>query len=292
MFAALAEALHFGRAARKLGVTQPALSRAIQRLEGELEVVLFERDSRNVRLTEPGVALLARARGIIEQGADAVRATKTAGGSYYGRLVVGTGLCGQHSRIGQLVRHFLELHPGIAVSFVAVEETEIPQTIAGGAVHALIAVEWAFPAGCHVRPLFDTELVAVLPDDHPLAEKEVISPRDLDGLRLVMPNRGRHPMIAEHFGEYCDREGIAPVVDIDAQTLDQLLGLIAGGAAAGLIPFTVPIKYPGLVMKPFRPQYVLRYCLGWRKDSPLTNKVLEALDHLDAEARSQGEVDL
>ncbi|MEM7679344.1 MAG: LysR family transcriptional regulator, partial [Myxococcota bacterium] len=71
MFVALAEVLHFGRAAQRLGCTQPALSRGVQRLETDLDVQLFERDSRNVRLTDAGQAFLQGAIDILDRASEA-----------------------------------------------------------------------------------------------------------------------------------------------------------------------------------------------------------------------------
>ena len=278
MFLALADVLHFGRAAQRLGCTQPALSRSVQRLEADLDVQLFERDSRNVRLTEAGHAFLAGATDIVERANEACRVARTTGGAYFGRLVLGIGLCGQHPPVGRLVRQFRQSHPTVPVSLVSVDEPTIPRALTDGTVHALIAIDWAFPAGCSVRPLFETELVAVVPEDHPLAVRDAITPADLDGLRLALPCRRQQPMIAEHFQDFCLREGVQPILDVDVQSVDQLLGLVAGGAASALLPIAHELKYPGIVARPFRPVYPLRYCLGWRKASPLTEGLLSALN--------------
>lgn len=284
MFVTLAEVLHFGRAAQQLGCTQPALSRAVQKLETDLDVQLFERDSRNVRLTDAGLAFLPGAVDVVEKAREASRVARTAGGAYYGRLVIGIGLCGQHPAVGQLVRRFRDRNPSIGVSVLSIDEPAIARALADGTMHALVAVDWAFPAGSHVRSLFTTDLVVVLPHDSPLSSKETIYPQDLDGVGLVLPNRRQQPMIAEHFRDFCVQEGVRPTVDIEAQTVDQVLGLVAGGAAAGLLPIPVELRYPGLVTRPFRPRYPINYCVGWRRSSPLTDRLVIALEaHCDGE---------
>jgi len=280
MFVALAEVLHFGRAAQRLGCTQPALSRGLQRLETDLDVQLFERDSRNVRLTTAGQAFLQGAIDILERASEASRVARTIGGSYVGRLVIGTGLCGQHSSVGRLVAAFRKLRPLVPVSLVGVDEPSVSRVLTDGSVHALVAIDWAFPAGCQVRPLFETELVVLLPSSSPLTEKESIRAKDLDGLQFVLPIRRQQPMIAEHFHEYCLKERIQPIVGIEAQTADQILGLVSGGATAALMPLPEGISYPGLVTRPLRPRYSLNYCLGWRKTSDLTEVLIEAMDTL------------
>ena len=281
MFVALAEVLHFGRAAQRLGCTQPALSRAVQKLEADLGTQLFERDSRNVRMTEAGLAFLAGATDIVDRAAEATRVARTKAGAYLGRLVVGVGLCGQHPPVGRLIRSFRRRHPTVPVSLVSVDEPSIPRVLTDGGVHALVAVDWAFPSGCNVRPLFETELVAIVPIDEPLASKPFVEPRDLDGLELALPCRRQQPMISEHFQEFCDREGIRPHLACDVQTADQLLGLVAGGAAAALMPVSSALQYPGVRVLPFRPAYPLRYCLGWRKASELTDDLVAAADDPD-----------
>ena len=88
-------------------------------------------------------------------------------------------------------------------------------------------------------------------------------------------------MISEHFDELCRRAEVTPIVDIDIQSIDQLLGLVAGGAAAGLVPISHGLEFPGLAVRPFRPRYPLEYCLGWRRESPLVERLFAALESLD-----------
>lgn len=278
MFVAVADTLHFGRAARRVGCTQPALSRAVQKLEQDLGVALFARDSRNVSLTEAGLAFLPGAKDLVDRSEEAVRVAQTAGAAYLGRLVLGVSLCGQHPEVGALVARFRAAHPGVPISLVVVDEPRIAAALADGLVHALVGYEDAIPGGCESRRLFDTELAVALPPGHALAAAPAVGPADLDGLEIVLPARAQQPMIAERFAALCDRHDVEPRLNLEVDTLDQLFGLVAGGAAAALVPVPAGFSWPGITMRPFVPQYPLRYRLCWTKPSPLTDGLVAAVE--------------
>lgn len=277
MFGALAETLHFGQAAHRLGITQPALSRGIQKLEQDLQVQLFFRDSRNVRLTPAGEAFRSAAHELVERAEEAVRAARTAGKPSAGVLVLGVGLSACQPPVGRLVQRFRAAHPDYRVSLKSLEEHQMPQALGEQTVHAVVAVDWALPSGCNRRPLFDTELRMAVPSGSPLADREQVGPQDLDALQVIVPCRREQPMIFDRFQEYCRNEAVEPELTIDVQTLDQLLGVVSGGAAAAVVPAPEGMAYPGVVFKPVRPRYPLQYCLGWRRDSELLRKLVDCV---------------
>lgn len=282
MFIALADSLHFGRASERLGCQQPALSRGIQRLEAELGVQLFQRDSRNVRLTKAGEAFRGPAGDIVERAAEAGRVARTAGRTPYGHLVLGVGLCGQMPAIGRLIRHFRLRQPGSPVTLRAIPEPAIGHALAEERCHALVAVDWAFPAGCQLRPLFSSRLTVALPAQHPLAAKSSVESADLHGMDLLLPCRHEQPMIYDHFRAFCRKASIEPVLAVDLQSFDQVLGTVAGGAAIALSPVPDGIAYPGIVFRPLNPEYPVDYALGWRHQSEMLDRLLEALDDMQS----------
>ncbi len=277
MFVTLATTLHFGQAAERLGCSQPALSRGIQKLEADLGVALFDRDSRKVRLTAAGEGFLEGAGAVLDAVEAAARGARTAGRALFGRLVLGIGLCGQHPEVGGLVRRFRELHPETPVSLVTLSEPDIPAALAEGTTHAVIAVDWAMPAGCRLWPLFETELQVLAPEGGALAQRLHLEPRDLDGQDLVFPSRRLHPMIAERFREFCSQHRIRPRTEIEVDSIEQVFGLVAGGAGIGYLPLPDRFSYPGLALRRLQPAYPLRYVVGWRRSNPLVEGLTHAL---------------
>lgn len=280
MFLALVETMHFGRAADRLGCTQPALSRGIRKLEEDLDTQLFVRDSRNVRLTPAGERFREGAADVVDRAGRARRAAQEGASAYVERLVLGVCLCGQHDRIGELIAAYRVEADDAPVSLVSVSEPEIPTALAEGTVHALVAVEWAFPAGCQRRPLLETALEVVLPESNPLSDQELITPRDLDGAEVVLPSRREHPMIAEYFREFCLEHGIKPRTVVEADTLAQVMGVVAGQAALAIMPLPSGYILPRAVVRPLSIHYPLRYLLGWRRSTPLTARLEAALRRL------------
>jgi DNA-binding transcriptional LysR family regulator len=278
MFGSLADTLHFGRAAERLGLTQPALSRGIRRLEQDLEVQLFVRDSRNVRLTPAGVAFRAVAADLVERARQAARAARVAGGLSSETLVLGVGVGASQPPVGRLIRRFRERHPELRVALRSVEEHEVAQALAEGTVHGVITVDWALPSGCSSRFLYETELRMAVPSGSLLASQAAVGPQDLDGLEVLVPCRREQPMIFDRFRLYCEEAGVEPVLAVDAKTLDQVLAVVSGGAAAAILPAPSELRYPGVVWKEIRPRYPLSFIVGWRHASDMLDRLVPVLD--------------
>src|SRR6266700_1099250 len=112
-FVAVAEELHFGRAAERLHIAQPSLSQQIRRLENQLGVTLMERNSRNVQLTGAGTALLREGRRILSQAQHAIQATRAAGAA---RVTVGFYGSAASALLPDVLRTFSERLPSVVVS--------------------------------------------------------------------------------------------------------------------------------------------------------------------------------
>ncbi|MDN6123743.1 MAG: LysR family transcriptional regulator, partial [Brevibacterium sp.] len=161
-FIAVAEELHFGRAAENLHIAQPALSQLIRALEKELGVRLFERTTRRVRMTSSGEALLEPARSIENQVAGAKRLAQAAQEGTVGRVRVGFGGTSGYSILSLLAHEVAEKHPGISLELH-------PQTYSGEAALAvrdgemdLAVISPPSPAGVDVHVIRqETVMVAV-----------------------------------------------------------------------------------------------------------------------------------
>ena len=224
-FAAVAEELHFGKAAQRLEVAQPPLSRAIARLERQLGVTLLERTSRSVTLTEAGAVLLSEARSILSAVAAAERRTRQAAQSRP-RLVLAV----KSGTAGGLLAKLLDAYraePGAATVDLLLCEAHQQQELLhnGQADVALLHLPFDSTAGLDSEILYTEGQVAILPASHRLAGRSQVRVAEVSALpELPM---ARWP---DHDGSY--PAGPGPEV----KNLTQLFQLIALGQATVIIP--------------------------------------------------------
>lgn len=185
-FVAVAEELHFGRAAARLFMTQPPLSRQIQLLEEALGLLLFERSSRSVKLTEAGRRYYDDAIRILRLTDQATDAARRVARGDAGQVTVGFTAVAGYRLVPALLAAAREQLPGIRLvlrEMVSVAQLQALQSraIDVGILRALFA-----EPGVEIRHLTREPLVAVLPAAHPLAAREVIAAADFDGEPFVM----------------------------------------------------------------------------------------------------------
>jgi DNA-binding transcriptional LysR family regulator len=182
-FVAVADRLHFGRAAEELHIAQPVLSRQIRALEQDLGAPLLARDSHGVALTDAGRQLLTDA-GPLLASAQAVRRRVTAAARGSRRLMVGfrAGIA-----VTPAVRQFAERHPDILVDVQRIEADEQASMLLDGRIDVGYVRLPIDEAGLRVTPLYTEPRVAVLPAGHRLAGKDQVTEADLAGEPLVWP---------------------------------------------------------------------------------------------------------
>lgn len=224
-FVAVAEELHFGKAAERLDIAQPALSRSIAQLERRLDVTLLERTSRKVELTEAGGVLLAEARSILSAVAAAERRTQEAAQkSPRVVLAVKTGTA------GDLLAKVLDAYraePAAAEVELLLCEAHQHQRLllSGQADVALLHLPFDPADGLDTEVLFTERQVAVLPTSHPLAGRAQVRSAEVAGLPDLPMARWCRPD-----GSYPDGPGP------EVHNLGQIFQLIALGRATVVVP--------------------------------------------------------
>ncbi|MCP1203096.1 LysR family transcriptional regulator [Acetobacter oryzoeni] len=185
-FVAVAEELHFGRAAARLNMTQPPLSRQIQLLEHTLGVGLLERTSRNVRLTQAGIVFLPEARRLLRSAEDAMLTARRAGRGALGQIAIGFTPSSSYDFLPRLISALQNEYPDI--------ELILEEMITRDQITALASnrIDLAFvrpPFGATdvtFQPVRYERIVAALPAHHPLAHRMAITSTDLEGQDLIM----------------------------------------------------------------------------------------------------------
>src|SRR5579864_563718 len=171
-FTVLAEELHFTRAAERLKIAQPALSKQIQHLEARFGVVLFLRDRRSVRLTPEGELLLDRARRTLDALGELEGTARRLQTGEIGRLRVGFTPSAPHHVLPTIMRQFRLQHPNIETVLVEAGSVEqIQQLAAGGLDLGIVRPPTDCPTSLTFRVLVEEPFVGVLPRDHYLARR-------------------------------------------------------------------------------------------------------------------------
>ena len=224
-FVAVAEELHFGRAAERLDIAQPALSRSIAQLERRLGVTLLERTSRKVTLTEAGAVLLAEARSILSAVAAAERRTQEAARKRP-RIVMAVKTGTAEELLAKVLDAY-RAEPGAAEVELLLCEAHQHQRLllSGQADVALLHLPFDPAEGLDTEALFTEAQVAVLPRSHPLAGRAQIRAAELAALPDLPLARWCRPD-----GSYPDGPG--PQV----HNLGQIYQLVALGRATVVVP--------------------------------------------------------
>jgi DNA-binding transcriptional LysR family regulator len=288
-FLAVSEELHFGRAARKLHISQPPLSQAIRKLEGELGVQLLERTSRVVKLTEAGRVFAEEARKVLADVEIAVHAAQLAVGTGY-TLRIG---CVPHLPIERLLA-FLdalrERSPNDRPQVTHVTSGEQVARLRSGELDIGIFNDDGQEEGLEEEPLFpDERLVAFLAPDHPLTERAVLGPADLAQEILVVFPQAASVAPHDRWLALLDRAGyrFAGVRDAGGPGPRDLLLAVAGRLGVMLAPASLAdVSDAGalVVRRELDPPVTLaNTVVAWRADRP--ERLQETLTVVRAIAR-------
>jgi DNA-binding transcriptional LysR family regulator len=197
-FIAVAEELHFGRAAERLHMTQPPLSRQIQQLEGELGVQLIDRTTRSVTLTPAGVAFLPDARRILQLAEGAAMTVKRVPAGDLGTVVVGFTAASAHVVLPLLLEAARERLPDVKLDLRELVTSVQLEGLMNGELDLGMARPPVKRPGLVSRPLLHEQLIAALPVGHPLADLgRALTLGDLDGEDVIMYS----PVQARYFNE-------------------------------------------------------------------------------------------
>ncbi len=256
-FVAVAEELHFGRAAARLHIAQPVLSRQIRAFEDELHVRLFDRDRRSTALTAAGRQLLADAGPLLATAAALHRRVVRAGRDA-ATFTVGfmPGLT-----VTAAVRAFSDRHPELSVELVRTTWSDQVEVLHDGRVDVGFVRLPMEQRGLVVRPLFDEPRVVVLSVDHPLAGKESVRITDLAGDHLL-----QEPDAVPEWRDVADelRAGNArPVPSFGS--VEEKLEHVAAGHGVSVLPESAARYYtrPDVAVVPVEDIGPNHVCLAW-----------------------------
>ena len=275
-FIAVAEELHFGRAAERLHMTQPPLSRQIQQLETELGVQLIDRTTRSVTLTPAGVAFLPDARRILQLAEGAALTVKRVPAGDLGTVVIGFTAASAHAVLPRLLDSARANLPDVKLELREMVSAVQIEGLMTGELDLGMARPPLKRPGLVSRPLLHEQLVAALPADHPLVGlPRQLTLTDLDGQDVIMYS----PVQARYFNELLISTftiaGASPRYVQYVTQVHTMLVLVRSGLGIALVPASAATLHPdGVVFRSigaFRERPVELDAV-WRGDS--TNPAL------------------
>ncbi len=250
-FVAVAEELHFGRAAARLFIAQPPLSQQIRQLERELGVPLLERTSRRVRLTAAGESLLADARRVLAGVESAALSAQRAARGEVGTLSIGFVASATYEILPDVLRRFRERHPEVALLLSELNAAEQAQALREGAINVGFARPAIREAGWVVEPVAQEPFVAALPERHPLAGVGAVSLAGLAGEPFILFPSDPKPSYADLVQALCAQAGFAPSVAQEVREMQTAISLVAAGMGVALVPASVQnLRRRGVVYRP------------------------------------------
>jgi DNA-binding transcriptional LysR family regulator len=239
-FVAVAEEGHVTRAAERLGMRQPPLTRLIQALEAELGATLLQRLPRGVRPTQAGLALLAEARIVLARAEGVADVVRRAARGEQGSLAVGfTSSAGLHPFVPTVLRKFREKAPGVVVSLEEAGSTELVDAILRERLDAaFVRSEVGDAHGVRLEPVLIEPMAVALPSGHRLATdpSAPLCLTALAGEPFVLYRRPSGPGLYDAILAACRQAGFSPTILQEAPRLPATLSLVEAGLGISLIP--------------------------------------------------------
>ena len=272
-FVAVAEELNFTKAAEKLRLAQPSLTRQIHNLEEELGVRLLNRSKSRVTLTEEGRSFLIDARRLVAQSLESMQAVRRLSRGETGQLNLGYLSKFNFDLLPATLTEFSCACPEVAVNLFdmppaeqlrALEARKIDLGFVGGqpphSRKELAALSWEC-IGQH-------KVVVVLPVKHPLAKQSKINLKDLKPLFFVAMSETTHPGSRAWLSAVCEQAGFTPRILQDVEFESELLSFVAEDLGVALAREQIKhLAYPGLVYRPLAEPLTADYWIAWHQEN-------------------------
>jgi DNA-binding transcriptional LysR family regulator len=225
---------HMTRAAQELGMSQPALSRSIGRLERELGVPLFHHVGRSVRLTRYGEAFLARIDRALHEVDEARRELSDMTGAETGTVALGFLRTLADEYVPQLVREFRNRHPGVRFTFSQDNGTVLERELEAGELDLCFMPIPLDGTRFESRPVTDQELVLIVPAEHRLAGRRSVALREAGDEPFISFKPG-HAM-RRVTDDLCALAGFAPKITFEGEESSAVRGFVAAGLGVAIVP--------------------------------------------------------
>jgi DNA-binding transcriptional LysR family regulator len=281
-FLAVAEELNVGRAAERLHISQPPLTRQIRQLERELGADLFVRSKTGMALTHAGLAFLPEVRKTIAQVEKALATAQEAGSTAGRQFVIGHTTVFDQSAIPDVRKYFHQHFPDVRLVVKGKHSISLVKDIKNGVMDIAFIGLHTDPQGLQIEVMSEQPFVVTLPAHHALARKRAISFADLRSERLFWFERRANPGFYDYCQQYFSTIDFKPELIAEPADHHGLLGLIAEGHGVALLPQSLMnVKRKGVVFRPLRdaPGFSMGVAVAYdqAKASPLLRRFLHLI---------------
>ncbi|KAA0180356.1 LysR family transcriptional regulator [Cupriavidus cauae] len=250
-FLVLADELHFGRAARRLSISQPPLSLNIQQLEASVGARLFERDSKGVRLTAAGRAFRESATALLAQAEEARLLARQIEAGAVGRLRVGFVGSMLYRGLPQKLQQFEADQPGIQIALTELNSQEQIEALLHGQLDVGFIHTSRVPDELAARLIHSEPFVCCMPAAHRLATRRTIALTELRGEPFVLFSRNASPDYYARIVDMCAAEGFYPQIRHEVRHWLSVVSLVSQGMGVAVVP--AALRHSALAGAAFRP---------------------------------------
>lgn len=290
-FVAVGEALNFTRAAEKLHLAQPSLSRQIQDLEEEIGVRLLNRSRQGVSLTASGKSFLADAKRVLAHGVDIVEAVQRLDREEKRSLNIGYVANLIYDLLPATLSAFQATFPTVPVHLYDMTCGDQLRALADGKIDLGFVGSWQVRerSGIQSRPIAAYKTVAALPKNHHFARRSTVKLKDLEPMFFVGISEESRPGYRQWLTETCEKAGFKPRVLQEIAFERPVLQAVAGGLGIALLPEPVmKIPHPDVVFRSISPEVVTPFWVAWREEnaSPALKAYVAVVAELEQRMRS------
>jgi DNA-binding transcriptional LysR family regulator len=284
-FLAVAEELHFSRAAARLHIAQPPLSQQIRRLEEDLEAKLFHRTNRSVRLTAAGEVLLREVQPLLANLDKAKMLARRASRGQTGRLSIAFIHSATYSVLPLAVRAFRETYPDVELSLQEMHITHQLEALSREEIQIGVLRPPVNDAAIVTETLQTEPLLVALPAGHALASKKTLSLKDLAHIPFVMARHNRAGFF-EWIKGLCREAGFEPRVSQEATDMHTMVSLVSVGLGVALVPDMIKhTPVTNVVYRRLEENPTTQLAMAWRGDR--TSPALKAFVQLTRETNAK-----
>ena len=278
-FIVTAETGHIGRAAVKLNMTQPPLSRQLALLEQEVGTPLFSRHPKGVSLTAAGSQYYEDARHILRSVDQAAERARSVAAGKQGAVSIGFMMHAAYNIVPPLTRAFMHQHPNVSMSMREMIPGNLLNEVTEGNVDAAITLKQELADSLSMLHLCSEKLCLAVPVEHELANASLVSASMLRNTGLIATPFDVAPTLRKAIENYCESAGFRADIVLETQLQQTIISLVNEGLGTALVPDPVrKLRPEGVRFLPLDNPPSVEYVLIWRTDNP--NPALRAFTNV------------